>query len=98
MLEGAKSLDRQALFWHYPHYNSHPSAVPSSVMRKGDWKLIETFAPKGVELYHLGDDLSETTNLAKKQPSKLAELREELNAWREEVGAEMMEPNPDHGK
>ncbi len=97
VLEGANSLDRKALFWHYPHYNSHPSAVPSSVMRKGDWKLIETFDPKGVELYHLGDDLSETTNLAKKESGKLAELRRELDAWRKEVDAEMMEPNPDHG-
>jgi arylsulfatase A-like enzyme len=67
-------------------------------MRKGDWKLIETFDPKGVELYHLGRDLSETTNLAQKEPSKLAEMRKELEAWRNEVDAEMMEPNPDHGK
>ncbi|MBO93286.1 MAG: sulfatase [Opitutales bacterium] len=96
VLEGAKTLDRDALFWHYPHYNSHPSAVPSSVMRKGDWKLIETFDPKGVELYHLGRDLSEATNLAKTEPSKLAELRKELEAWRKEVDAEKMEPNPDH--
>ena len=98
VLEGAKSLDRNALFWHYPHYNGHPSSVPSCVMRKGDWKLIETFDPKGVELYHLGRDLSETTNLAPKEPSKLAEMRKELEAWRNEVDAEMMEPNPDHGK
>jgi len=98
VLEGAKSLDRNALFWHYPHYNGHPSSVPSCVMRKGDWKLIETFDPKGVELYHLGRDLSETTNLAQKEPSKLAEMRKELEAWRKEVDAEMMEPNPDHGK
>ena len=65
-------------------------------MRKGEWKLIETFDPKGVELYHLGRDLSEATNLAKTEPSKLAELRKELEAWRKEVDAEKMEPNPDH--
>ena len=91
-------MDRDALFWHYPHYNQHPSAVPSSVMRKGDWKLIESFDPEGVELYHLSRDLSETTNLAKKESMKLAEMRKELEAWRTEVGAEMMEPNPDYEK
>ena len=96
LLQGAQSLDREAIFWHYPHYNQHPSAVPSSVMRKGNWKLIETFDPEGVELYHLGRDLSETTNLAKKEPAKLAELRKELEVWRKEVDAERMEPNPDH--
>ena len=38
--------------------------MPSSVIRKGPWKLIETFDPEGVELYNLADDLSETRNLA----------------------------------
>ena len=98
LAKGSGSLKRDALHWHYPHYNSHPSAVPSSVLRKGDWKLIETFDPAGVELYHLGRDLSETTNLAAKEPAKLSELRRELAEWRQKVGAETMEPNPDYQK
>ena len=98
LAKGSGSLKRDALHWHYPHYNSHPSAVPSSVLRKGDWKLIETFDPAGVELYHLGRDLSETTNLAAKEPTKLSELRRDLAEWREKVGAERMEPNPDYQK
>jgi arylsulfatase A len=96
LLQGkATRLHRQSLFWHFPHYNEHPSSVPSSVIRKGPWKLIETFDPAGFELYNLDKDLSETTNLAKSHPEKLAELRMELEAWRAEVGAEMMRPNPD---
>jgi arylsulfatase A-like enzyme len=98
LAKGSGTLKRDALYWHYPHYNSHPSSVPSSVLRKGDWKLIETFDPEGVELYHLGRDLSETTNLAASEPAKLAELRQELNDWRQKVGAEKMEPNPDYQK
>lgn len=96
VLNGADSLERESIFWHYPHYNSHPSSVPSSVIRKGDWKLIETFDPEGIELYNLADDLSETKDLAAEQTSKVDELRRELEAWRNEVGAEMMEPNPDY--
>jgi len=42
--------------------------------------------------------LSETTNLATREPAKLAELQSELNEWREKVGAEKMEPNPDYKK
>ena len=98
LAKGSGTLKRDALHWHYPHYNSHPSSVPSSVLRKGDWKLIETFDPEGVELYHLGRDLSETTNLAASEPAKLAELRQELADWRKKVGAEKMEPNPDYQK
>ena len=98
LVNGSGTLKRDALHWHYPHYNSHPSSVPSSVLRKGNWKLIETFDPEGVELYHLGRDLSETTNLATREPAKLKELRWELNEWRKKVGAERMDSNPDYQK
>lgn len=96
MLGKVKKLNRQSLFWHYPHYNEHPASVPSSVIRNGPWKLIETFDPEGLELYNLDQDLGETTNLATTQTAKLAELHRELVAWRESVGAEMMQANPDY--
>jgi hypothetical protein len=70
--------------------------VPSSVIRRGPWKLIETFDPAGVELYNLSDDLGETRNLAAIELARTADLRRELEAWRGEVGAEMMRPNPDY--
>lgn len=96
LLQGnATRLNRQSLFWHFPHYNEHPSSVPSSVIRKGPWKLIETFDPAGFELYNLAEDLGEANNLVESNTEKLVELRMELDAWRAEVGAEMMRPNPD---
>jgi hypothetical protein len=90
------SLGREAIFWHFPHYNGHPSSVPSSVIRKGPRKLIETFDPQGLELYNLDDDLSETSNLARQREDLANELRQELDAWRRGVGAEMMRPNPQY--
>jgi len=96
VLAGEGPLPARSLFWHYPHYNEHPSSVPSSVIRKGPWKLIETFDPAGIELYNLVNDLSETKNLATTETAKTAELRRELDAWRVAVGAERMLPNPDH--
>ncbi len=96
LLTGADGLKREALFWHYPHYNSHPSSLPSSVIRKGPWKLIETFDPEGTELYHLENDLGETANLAAERADIVDELRRELGAWRLEVRAERMLPNPDY--
>jgi uncharacterized sulfatase len=47
-----------------------------------------------VELYHLGDDIGETMNLAKNQPAKAASLKRELGAWRQRVIATMPIPNP----
>lgn len=96
ILTGAAPLPDRALFWHFPHYNEHPSSVPSSVIRKGPWKLIQTFDPEGIELYNLAADLGETKNLAGTEAAKADELLRELDAWRKDVGAEMMKPNPDY--
>ncbi len=95
LLAGDATLDRTSLYWHYPHYNQHPFSVPSSVIRQGPWKLIENFDPPGIELYNLADDLGETHNLVDIQPAIAEELRQELDAWRLEVRADMMQPNPD---
>jgi len=96
LFAGSASLDRKSLFWHFPHYNEHPSSVPSSVIRRGPWKLIETFDPEGLELYNLAEDLGETNNLAAANPELVKDLWRELDAWRQDVGAEMMRPNPDY--
>ncbi len=96
LLKGANSWDRDALFWHFPHYNNHPSSFPSSVIRMGNWKLIETFDPAGLELYNLGDDLGESINLAVKRPELAKALHDRLRQWRQSAGAEMMTLNPDY--
>ncbi len=96
LLSGRGSLPPRSLFWHYPHYNEHPSSVPSSVIRQGPWKLIETFDPAGVELYNLTEDLSETRNLTGDQTARVDELLRQLEAWRVSVDAERMQPNPDY--
>lgn len=94
VMTGGKAPGRESLFWHYPHYNSHPSSVPSSVIRKGPWKLIQTYDPPGLELYNLENDLGETADLSGQQARKLAQLKEELAAWKLHVDAEEMRPNP----
>ena len=65
------------------------------MIRRGDWKLIETFDPQGVELYNLKDDLGEQNNLASSNGKQRDSLLEELEAWRLSVKAERMTPNPD---
>ena len=96
VIGGQGNLPTRSLFWHYPHYNSHPSSVPSSVIRRGDWKLIETYDPAGVELYHLGQDLSESRSLVSKHPGRVKEMLQELSEWRVSVKAETMDANPDY--
>ncbi|MBI5685868.1 MAG: sulfatase [Verrucomicrobia bacterium] len=88
----AAKLDREALFFHYPHYYS--TTTPVGAVRAGDWKLLEYFEDNRAELYNLKDDLGEKTDLAKQMPDKAAALCQQLHAWRESVGAAMPTPNP----
>jgi arylsulfatase A-like enzyme len=95
LLKRTGGLKREGLYWHYPHYHAG-GATPYSAIRAGDWKLIEFFEDHHVELYNLKDDLGEKTDLAGKLPDKAAGLRAKLVAWRDEVGAQLPTPNPDH--
>jgi arylsulfatase A-like enzyme len=94
LLRGADNLDRDGLFWHYPHYGNQ-GGTPGSSVRDGDWKLIEFFDDGRRELYHLGDDISEDRDLSAEHPDVARGLHERLAAWRESVEAKIPEPNPD---
>jgi arylsulfatase A-like enzyme len=89
------SLDRDALFFHYPHYYHAPPSTPAGALRVGPWKLIEYFEDNRGELYHLSDDPREQRDLAKQMPDKAAELRQRLHDWRQSIKAAMPIPNPD---
>ena len=93
LLRGAETLERDALFWHYPHY--HPGgATPYGAVRKGDLKLIEFYEDERIELYNLKDDPGESTNLAETMPDLALVLRQALRRWRRGIGAQMPTPNP----
>ena len=86
---------QRTLHWHYPHYHGS-SWKPGASIRDGDWKLIEFYHYKNFELYNLAKDPGECTNLAKRNPSKAAELRAKLSAWQKQMKAKMPVPNPNY--
>jgi uncharacterized sulfatase len=85
-------LNRDALYFHYPHY--YPTTTPVSAIRAGDWKLLEYLEDGHLELYNLQDDLSEKADLASTMPEKAESLRRLLHEWRSQVGAAMPTANP----
>lgn len=89
------SLDREGIFWHYPHY--HPGgATPYGAVRSGQYKLIEFYEDDRVELYNLRDDIGEEHDLSSSLPDTVKELRTALHNWRLSVGAQMPTANPDY--
>lgn len=93
LLTGDGRLDREALYWHYPHY--HPGgARPYGAVRAGDLKLIQYDEDGHRELFDLAADPSETANVANQRPAESAALAMQLADWRQEVGAQMPTPNP----
>jgi arylsulfatase A len=86
---------REAIYWHYPHYNLAPQ-TPYGAIRQGDYKLIEFDEDQRVELYNLNEDLGETKDLADQMPQLATALRTRLATWRKSVAAQMPQPNPKH--
>jgi len=95
LLKGGGGLSERPLFWHYPHY-SNQGGAPSAAIRQGQWKLIEFYEDRQVELYDLESDLGETTDLAGTMPGKARELLGRLHVWQKDTGARFPTPNPNH--
>ncbi len=86
-------LDRQTLYWHYPHYHAGGS-TPHSAIRDGDMRLVHFYEDDRVELYDLANDVSESKDLAGSMPDRAEQLLAKLNAWRNSVDAQPPLPNP----
>jgi arylsulfatase A-like enzyme len=93
VLKATGGLERDSLYWHYPHY-SNQLGRPGGAIRAGDWKLIEFYDSGRRELFNLKTSANESQNLASKEPQRVAELAKRLDDWRKNVGAQMMTPNP----
>ena len=96
LVAGNGELDREAIYWHVPHYSNHGMQSPAGAVRAGDYKLLEYFETNAVQLFDLNDDIGEQHDLALHEPAKTAELRAKLHAWRNSVSARMPGPNPDY--
>jgi arylsulfatase A-like enzyme len=90
-----KPIERDELFWHYPHY--HGSMwKPGSAIRKGDWKLIVFYEDNHIELYNLASDPGETKDIADENPQKLKELKDLLDKKLAATHAKFPLQNPNY--
>lgn len=88
----AAPTGRSAIHFHYPHYHHHR---PAAAIREGEWKLLKYLDNTGeVELYHLANDIGESTDLSEEKKGRVADLLKKLNTWHQDVVARLPIPNP----
>ncbi len=85
-----ESLDRQSLYWHYPHY-SNQGGIPGGAIREGNYKLFERYEDGRIHLYDLENDIGEQNDLAAEKPELVQEMRKRLHEWYEEVDAKFLQ-------
>jgi arylsulfatase A-like enzyme len=94
-IKRAEKIEREALYWHFPHYRGM-DVVPYSIIRKGDWKLIKRYEGKTFELFNLKDDLEERHDISAQLPEKVRELNFMLSDWLMNTGAKLPRTNPNY--
>ena len=92
----SQSLEREALYFHYPHYHHINTMGPAGAVRMGDYKLIEIFETGEVELYNLASDIGEQNDLADSMPELAQKMTRMLHQWRRSSGSLMNTPNPNY--
>ena len=91
LLLGQK-LDRDSIYFHYPHYAWHRSNRPGGAIRSGSHKFIRRYDDNSLELYDLSNDLGEKQNLVQQKPVLAAKYDQQLAGWLQETTAQMPTP------
>lgn len=89
VFKGLDTLEREAIFWHYPHNRNGVEYKMGSAVLAGDWKLYRGYGSTKDALFNLKDDTMETNNVISNHPELVAHLRRQLDSWLESVNAEM---------
>ena len=89
LLRQTGSLQRKALYFHYPNYAFHQRNRLGGAIREGDFKLIRNYDDDSLELYNLAADLGETRNLSATHPEMTQRLTAKLESWLKSSGARM---------
>ncbi len=75
-----------------PHNTLYWRFGEQRAVRKGDWKLVVPRVRARPQLFNLANDISESTDLAAKEPKKLKELQAAYDAWNRQLVEPKWEP------
>lgn len=78
ILRGKRRAGHKELCW---------SAPRNQAILMGKWKLVNAGQKRPWELYDIESDATETRNVAREQPKRVAEMARHYEVWRRRVGA-----------
>ncbi|MDF2440423.1 MAG: hypothetical protein JWN98_1407, partial [Abditibacteriota bacterium] len=89
LLGKAETVRQQPLFWKRPPDRPGPprAPLPDLAVRDANWKLLVQENGARPELFDLGIDPGETTNLAAAQPAVVQRLQQVVLAWNQTLPA-----------
>ena len=93
ILNKQSEIDREDIFWHFPHYHGSLSK-PGSAIRSGDWKLVFNYESNNAELFNLKEDPGEINDLSLLFEDKKQILLNKLNNLKNETNANKVSINP----
>ena len=93
LFEGEPELDRDALYWHFPHNRVEVSLYMGGTILEGDWKFYEGYGLIEDRLYDLKEDPMEKKNLIEKDSKRAQRMRDKLDTWLKSVAAKMPREN-----
>jgi arylsulfatase A-like enzyme/dienelactone hydrolase len=77
-----RGYPRESFYWFYGKlgYGGFHNFSTWAALRQGDYKLHFDYQGK-VELYNIGEDVSETKDLVRAQPQRALEMLDQLTGW-----------------
>ncbi|NVK26094.1 MAG: sulfatase [Gammaproteobacteria bacterium] len=94
LLTNTGSLQRDAIFFHYPNYAWHAKNRLGGAVISNQFKLIQWYDDDSVELYNLADDPYESNDLANAKPKLTKQLKKKFNQWLTDSKAKMPIKSP----
>jgi len=87
IFQGEEKLEREFLYWHYPHNRKGVKYNMGGVILDRDWKLYNGYGVKPDALFNLKNDSMEKENLIQSHPQIAARMLKEHESWLERVNA-----------
>ena len=83
VLKSEDNWNNRTIFWHSNKARPvNTGDAKSSVIREGDYKLIEFYEQNRIELYNIAKDPSEQHDISKENKQKVASLLKKLHQWK----------------